>query len=295
MTILHAVVWDLSHCPGNLDDMVPQPRCEALDYEQWCSDSWHVKCYGQTEVAAESSLRMACALIVKEFACGQISVMVKRITLFRIVCFFLCAMCAAFCQSDRPSTSSKSSSQSSLPDAPSALVLSQVHPVQEITYEAHAPLNVAAVGMPVATARFQAALAFDADQHPAQSNSSALFFRRLYPSLNNPNLRYRPSDNNTVLGRATDAASRVLLTRDQSGKRRFNSTYFLRLATAVAADSASRKYRARSKTAPLSDFGSNVGNDTGMNLLHEFGPGLQQAVVSHLPKFVSRIQARILH
>jgi hypothetical protein len=187
-----------------------------------------------------------------------------------------------------------------LPDAPSALVLTQARPVQENSDEAQlpvrvAPLNVAAVGMPVATARFQAAVALQLDQRPDQQKSSPLFFKHLYPSLTNPNLRYRPSDNNSVLGRATDAASRILITRDESGKRRFNSTYFLRLATSIAADSASRKYRARSKTAPLSDFGSDVGNDAGMNLLHEFGPGLQQAVVTHLPKFVSRIEERISH
>jgi hypothetical protein len=247
-------------------------------------------------------------MAAKGFAAGQISVMVKRIALFRVVGFCLCAACGAFCQSDRPSTSAKFSSfSSSLPDAPSALVLNQAHPVQEIgrgigwgiNDEAQFPLrvappNVAVVGMPVATARFQAALALQPDQHPDQQKSSAFFFKRLYPSLNNPNLRYRPSDNSSVLGRATDAASRILLTRDQSGKRRFNSTYFLRLATSVAADSASRKYRARSKTAPLSDFGSNVGNDAGMNLLHEFGPSLQQALTSHLPKFISRIEERIL-
>ena len=247
-------------------------------------------------------------MAAKGVAARQISVMVKRIALFRVVCFCLCALCGALCQSDRPSTSAKFSSfSSSLPDAPSALVRSQAHPVQEIgrgigwgiNDEAQFPLrvappNVAVVGMPVATARFQAALALQPDQHPDQQKSRAFFFRRLYPSLNNPNLRYRPSDNSSVLGRATDAASRILLTRDQSGKRRFNSTYFLRLATSVAADSASRKYRARSKTAPLSDFGSNVGNDAGMNLLHEFGPSLQQALTSHLPKFISRIEERIL-
>jgi hypothetical protein len=248
-------------------------------------------------------------MTTKEFASGQISVMVKWIALFRIVSFCLCAACGAWCQGEHsqsaaPATPSKSfsfpsaSSSGSLPDAPSALVLTQAQPVQEISHQAHGPLSVAAVGMPVATTRFQAVLAFDPGQHTGQhseqSNSGALFFKRLYPTLNNPNLRYRPSDNDSVLGRATDAASRVLLTRDPSGKRKFNSTYFLRLATAVAADSASRKYRARSKTAPLSDCGSNVGNDTGMNLLHEFGPGLQQAVVSHLPKFVSRIQEHIV-
>jgi hypothetical protein len=242
-------------------------------------------------------------MTAKGFAARQISVMVKRIALFRIVGFCLCAVCAVSGQSDRPSTSSKStslSSPSSLPDAPSALVLTQARPVQENSDEAQlpvrvAPLTVAAVGMPVATARFQAAVALQPDQRPDQQKSSPLFFKHLYPSLTNPNLRYRPSDNNSVLGRATDAASRILITRDESGKRRFNSTYFLRLATSIAADSASRKYRAPSKTAPLSDFGSDVGNDAGMNLLHEFGPGLQQAVVTHLPKFVSRIEERISH
>ena len=106
-------------------------------------------------------------------------------------------------------------------------------------------------------------------------------------------MRYRPSDNQSLMGRATDAASWILFTRDPSGKRSFNSTYFLRLATSIIADSGSRIYRTRSKTAPLSDFGSTLGNDAGMNFLHEFGPSLQQAVTSHLPKFVTRIENRI--
>jgi hypothetical protein len=32
-----------------------------------------------------------------------------------------------------------------------------------------------------------------------------------------------------------------------------------------------------------------------MNLLHEFGPGLQQLVKSHAPKFVSRVEQRLDH
>jgi hypothetical protein len=45
--------------------------------------------------------------------------------------------------------------------------------------------------------------------------------------------------------------------------------------------------------APFSDFGSTVGNDAGMNLWHEFGPGIQQLMKSHAPKFVSKIEERI--
>lgn len=232
-------------------------------------------------------------MTAKGFAVRQISVMVKQIALFRIVCFCLCAACGAFCQSARFQSDSPATSPKSLPDAPSAWLRTQTHPLQTISIsdELRLPVTGTAVGTPNANARFLAV----PDQQPDQQKSSALFFKHLSPSLTNPNLRYRASDNESVMGRATDAASRILLTRDQSGKRRFNSRYFLRLATSIAADGASRKYRARSKTAPLSDVGSTVGNDTGLNLLHEFGPGLQQAVTSHLPKFVSRIQERILH
>ena len=97
------------------------------------------------------------------------------------------------------------------------------------------------------------------------------------------------------MGRATDAASRILVTRDQSGRPRLNTSYFLRVATSVAAHSASRTYRARSGTAPLGDFGSTVGNDAGMNLLHEFGPAVRKMATGHLPEFVSRIEERIIH
>jgi len=125
------------------------------------------------------------------------------------------------------------------------------------------------------------------------SESAPLFFKHLTPALLHPNTRYMASDRDTVVGRATDAASRIFVTRDETGKRKFNSPYFLRLATAVAADSASRKYRAHSSTAPLSDFGSNVGNDAGMNLLHEFGPAVRKMATSHLPEFITRIEEHV--
>lgn len=96
------------------------------------------------------------------------------------------------------------------------------------------------------------------------------------------------------MGRATDAASRVFFTHDASGKSRLNTQYFLRVLASVAADNASRRYRAHySGTAPLSDFGSTVGNDAGMNLLHEFGPNLREKVTGHLPQFMAHLGARL--
>jgi hypothetical protein len=128
---------------------------------------------------------------------------------------------------------------------------------------------------------------------PSQKGADAFFGKYLSPSLLKPNSRYQPSSSDKLMERATDAASSIFVTRDQSGKRHLNTSYFLRVLTSVAATSASRRYRARSNAAPLSDFGATIGNDAGMNLLHEFGPGLRQAMTSHMPEFVSRIQDRV--
>jgi hypothetical protein len=128
-----------------------------------------------------------------------------------------------------------------------------------------------------------------------ETNSAPLFFKYLTPALLHPNSRYMASDSDSLMGRATDAASRIFVTRNEEGKRSFNTSYFLRLATSIAAHSASRTYRARSGTAPLSDFGSTVGNDAGMNLLHEFGPAVRKITLSHVPEFVTRIEERITH
>jgi hypothetical protein len=120
------------------------------------------------------------------------------------------------------------------------------------------------------------------------------FFSKYLATPARQNARYQPSSSDKVMGRATDAASRIFVTQDQSGKRRVNTQYFLRVLTSVAADSASRRYRARSGTAPLSDFGSTVGNDAGMNLLREFGPGLRQKMAGRMPSVVSRIGEHLL-
>jgi hypothetical protein len=109
------------------------------------------------------------------------------------------------------------------------------------------------------------------------------------------NLRYHPSTSNSFMGRATYAASRIFITRDGSGKGRLNTSYFLGVLTSVASDTAYRPYWARSTSATFSNFGSTMGSDAGMNVFHEFGPGIRQMLQGHAPKFVSRIEARITH
>lgn len=116
------------------------------------------------------------------------------------------------------------------------------------------------------------------------------FFGRYFSTSSASHSRYQASDSNRWMGRATDAASRILVTRDESGRRKLNTSYLLRVATSVAAHSASRPYWLRSSTGPISDFGSTVGNDAGMNLLHEFGPAVRHVMTNHLPEFVTRIE-----
>jgi hypothetical protein len=74
-----------------------------------------------------------------------------------------------------------------------------------------------------------------------------------------------------------------------------NTSYFVGVLTSVAVHNASRPYWARSNSIPIGDVGSTMGNDAGMNLMHEFGPGLRQAVNGHLPSFVFRVEKRIVH
>jgi len=94
------------------------------------------------------------------------------------------------------------------------------------------------------------------------------------------------------MGRATYAASRVFVTRDSSGKGTLNTRYFLGVLASVALHSANRPNRMQSTSATFNDFGSTVGGDAGMNVFHEFGPGIRQIVKGHTPNFVSRLEER---
>ncbi len=206
-----------------------------------------------------------------------------------------------------------------LPDAPSAQVLNRTIPGQEelqtVSKEAalpHLPAAAGPAGVNAAVVR-EAHAGIVLPEAPsaillykpvplqnievrneAPNKGDAFFSKYLNPSKLNQAPRYQPSSRDKVMDRATDAASRIFVTRDESGNRKLNTNYFLRVLTSVAADSASRRYRARSGAAPLTDFGSTIGGDAGRNLLHEFGPGIRQIVTSHMPAFVFRIQDRVV-
>jgi len=212
----------------------------------------------------------------------------------RVISFLLFAACAALCQQlqEKPASSS-------LPDAPSVQASAEPDTFRTL---AASPLTLAAVGADGRLTRaFELANAARPAQprfalldsvEPVQKESGDFFDKHLYPSLLKRHLNYHPASSDSLMGRATYAASRIFVT-DDSGKSRLNPSYFIGVLTSAAIHTAYRPYWTRSPSQPFNDFGSTIGNDAGMNLFHEFGPGLQQLMKSHAPKFVSRIEDRL--
>jgi hypothetical protein len=212
--------------------------------------------------------------------------MVKGIASAGVVAFVVLGACAAVCQSGRES----------LPDAPSAVA----HQAQALNAFVHEnalplsplPLNVGAMGAPARPMRQDDLLVFDrtASRH---RDPDAIFRKYLSSSSGKRQPGYQSAGGGNLVGRATHAASRTVVTRDESGKGRLNISYLLRAVTSVAKDTASTPYWRRSVGAPLNNFGSTVGSDAGMNLWREFGPGIQRLAKNHTPLFISKIEERI--
>ncbi len=242
--------------------------------------------------------------------------MASLITPSRVVPFLLLAACSAFCQSEHLSADSLHCEGSdsgeercqdlrearSLPDAPSAQTSIQTEPFRPFLDRARLPSTLGVVGINSGVARepelantalkVEANLTVTYKARSPQQKSSSFFDKYLYPSLLKANLRYHPSTRSSFLGRATDAASGIFITRDDLGRTRLNATYFLGVLTSVAVHTAHRPYWARSASDPFSNFGSTIGSDAGVNLFHEFEPCIRQIIKGHAPKFASRIENR---
>jgi hypothetical protein len=207
--------------------------------------------------------------------------MVKRIAPVGVVFFVLLAACGAVCQNLRQS----------LPDAPSVQAATQK--LNVFVEEARSPLKFGAM---YGNAGVMRQGGFAAPETLVRQEEPDNIFRKyLNPSSLRQPSGSRSSSSRSLIGRATGAASRTLIKRDESGKGRLNTPYLLRTLTSVAKDTASTPYWRRSFAEPFSDFGSTVGNDAGVNLWHEFGPSIQQLLKSHTPKFVSQIEEHIGH
>jgi hypothetical protein len=243
--------------------------------------------------------------------------MVKRITVVWVIAFFLLTACGALCQSERPSVSliqgdgsispeiqrQEMRTWQSLPDAPSVCPEKQAEKVHTFMDEAGSPLTIRAFRIKAdiigetelrrVTPGPQPSLTVPYKAVFNPEESSTFFGKFLYPLVLKQNSGYHPSTNGSFVGRSTHAASRIFVTRDDSGKGKLHSAYFLGLLTSAAMQTAYRPYWARSSSDTFNNFGSMIGSDAGMNVFHEFGPGIRHLLNNHTPKFMSRIEGRI--
>jgi hypothetical protein len=271
-------------------------------------------------VHGQGCLQPNCRAAEKWLAIFQDRAKVKRITPMRVMSFVLLASCWAVCQSECRSAGLPQEVQydglnspevprqelrtwKSLPDAPSAQPPTQAEKFRTFIDEARSPLTFGAAGVNAAILRESELARFSSGRNARltdlyngvliQKESSAFFSKYLYPALLKQDPRYHPSSSQSLWGRATYAVSRILITRNDSGKSTLNTSYFLGVLTSVAITTAYRPYWTRSASATVTTFGSTIGSDAGINLLHEFGPDIRRLVKRRAPKFVSRIEERI--
>jgi hypothetical protein len=218
-----------------------------------------------------------------------------RVAAVRVAVLVLLAPCGALCQ--QPAALHP---VSSLPDAPSSQAFAPSRALPLLN-TGQAWFVTGALGFQKAAAQEflrinrscpVSLLSLEAYKEPTAGNSPGSY---LYAKLLNRNLNYHPAASGSLMSRATAAASHTLITRAPDGKGRLNTSYFLGVLSSAVLHTAYRPYWNRPISAPFSDFGSTIGNDAGMNLLHEFGPSIQELMKNHTPKFVSKIEASIGH
>lgn len=245
--------------------------------------------------------------------------MIKRGGTIRVIFFVLFATCEALCQKppshvwpqglqfDRSNSvevrSPQACAEELLPDAPSAIkapkdvegaftfvntaALPSVHGAD--TGAMREILNEHAIPGP------QYSLTIVYPVASIQEPPSAFLANYLYPPLLMPDTHYHGSTSNSFVGRVSYAASRIFVTRDDSGKARLNTRYFLGVLSSVALHAAYRPYQTRSSSETFNTFGSTIGGDAGINVFHEFKPGIRQMLKGLTPKFASKIEERLTH
>jgi hypothetical protein len=196
----------------------------------------------------------------------------------RVIVFLLLGGCTALCQQ----RNARPGKVTALPDAPPAQASSSIKALAAFYDTVRLPVDSVRSAEP--GLRFDPGRFGDVEQPTRSGNAATPTLLPLRPTG-----AYHASDSGSFLSRATEAASSFVITRNADGKRRINAPYLFTVLTSAVAHSAYRPYWRRSPTQPFSDFGSTVGSDAGMNVFHEFEPGIMHLMKSHEPKFVSKI------
>ena len=124
----------------------------------------------------------------------------------------------------------------------------------------------------------------------ADSESGAFFGRFLFPILLREDPRYLRSTSQATMPRIGYALSRVLVTHDDRGKKRVNSSLIL---SAFAASGLANTYYPREERG-FGDTAARAGggllSTAEMNVLREFWPDIQHKLRKHEPKRIQRLE-----
>ena len=189
----------------------------------------------------------------------------------------------------------------SLPDAPSARPLTDREKFELFTDDARSPLTFISAGVTASYNTSQNRVygngwnGFGRNYAAAMAEHETASFlgRYVFPTLLSQDPRYHPSEKDGFLARSSYAASRVLITRTDSGKKTVNSSYLL---GALASTAIAACYRPIHRTPgqTLVDFGTTVGGDAGMNILKEFWPQLRSKIRPLTPKKLRKLSDRLV-
>lgn len=108
-----------------------------------------------------------------------------------------------------------------------------------------------------------------------EGESVAILREGFFPSLLHQDPRYYRRGSGDVIGRATYAATRTLITRQDSGRAAFNVSSFAASAGGAALTLAYYPDKSQNATQVLETFAENIGGIALTNILREFGPDLK--------------------
>lgn len=123
----------------------------------------------------------------------------------------------------------------------------------------------------------------------ADTESSAFFGRFLFPVLLHEDPRYLRSNSERTMPRIEYALSRVLVTHDDSGRKRPNLSLMF---SAVASSSLANSYYPRENRGfgdTMARAGGGLLSTAEMNLLREFWPDINKKLLKH--KSIQRLEA----
>ena len=204
---------------------------------------------------------------------------------------FLCAVlvCGSIClQAQQPTSNPKQDvSNTAVPNAPSAVKpLTPGGKLKIAAFDAVHPLRIAgaAISAGIAQAsdpypewgdggegyakRFGAAVADEASGH--------IFKGFLFPSLLRTDPRYFRKAEGGAGARIAYAATRVFVTRTDSGHRTFNASEFLGAASSAALSTVYYPRSGSSTGDAVSRAGLGIAADMGWNVFKEFWPDIKR-------------------